>query len=82
MGDSRLSTSYSEAEPAAMPGQHSNVAPATAELDSSQRDKSNPFLMASIPLLTLMTQVKNSSSAPDVKKLHAQITQEVKWFVT
>ena len=82
MGNTRLVSAADNAAPSAMPGQYSEVNSAVASLGSSQRDKSNPFLMASIPLLTLMTQVKTSSSTPDVKKLHAQITNEVKWFVT
>ena len=48
---------------------------------SSQRDKTNPFLVAATPLLTLMTQIRQCDTPPDLPKLHQQVVAEVKIFV-
>jgi len=49
---------------------------------TSQRDKTNPFLIAATPLLTLMTQFKQTQTQPDVAKLREQVVNELKIFET
>lgn len=58
-------------------------APADSGVGSStQRDKTNPFLVACSALLTLMSQIKQCDVPPDLNKLHTQITTEIKIIVT
>ena len=75
MGNSRLivSTDTLSAAPTTVSGKTQQ---------SSQKEKTNPFLVASTPLLTLMTQVRACESSPDINKLHMQIISEVKLFVS
>lgn len=51
------------------------------QAEGLQNDKTNPFLIAATPLLTLMSQVRQCDSPPDIASLHTQIMHEVKAFV-
>jgi len=79
MGDTRLMVNQPNA---GINRQQEMSQTQTAATTNSQRDKTNPFLLAATPLLTLMTQVQNCKSSPDIDKLHAQIANEVKLFNT
>lgn len=48
---------------------------------SSQREKTNPFLLAATPLLTLMTHIRSCEVPPDVSQLHKQVVQEMQAFL-
>lgn len=46
-----------------------------------QRDKTNPFLLAATPLLTLMTQIRQCHTPPNIEILYQQIVAEVGVFI-
>jgi type VI secretion system protein ImpK len=60
---------------------YQTAAPAVRDSVNTQRDKTNPFLVAASALLTLMTQIRQSDAPPDVESLHGQITREVALYV-
>lgn len=58
-----------------------NEQAAPVQMSSSQRDKTNPFLLAATPLMTLMTQVHQCDTPPNVDALYEQVVAEVNVFV-
>ena len=48
---------------------------------SSQREKTNPFLLAATTLLTLMTHLKKSNQPQCVEDLHRRVAGEVQTFL-